>query len=48
MQIIKISYQLYLIPTIKFTHNLTLYGYRSIEFIWLKRGIEIPLKIKKK
>jgi len=46
INIIEIGYQIYLLPTIKFTHDPMLYGYRSIEFIWLKWGIEISLKPK--
>ena len=40
----EVSYQVYLIPTIKFTHDKLLHGYKSIEFIWLKWGIEISFK----
>jgi hypothetical protein len=46
IEIIKIAYQIYLLPTIKWTHDPMLYGYRGIEFIWLKWGIEISLKPK--
>ena len=47
IEIIEIAYQIYLIPTIKFTHDKFLYGYRGIEFIWLKWSIEIAFtKIK--
>jgi hypothetical protein len=40
----QVTYQVYLIPTIKFTHDKLLHGYKSIEFIWLKWGIEISFK----
>ena len=41
IEIIKIAYQIYLLPTIKWTYNPMLYDYRCIEFIWLKWSIEI-------
>jgi hypothetical protein len=37
--------QYYIIPTIKFTYDPTLYGYRNIEIWWLKWGIEIAYGI---
>jgi hypothetical protein len=37
----QVGYQIYLFPTVKITNDLRLSGYRAIEFIWLKRGIEI-------
>jgi hypothetical protein len=40
----QIMYQVYLIPTIKFTYDKALNGYKSIEFIWLKWGIELSFK----
>ena len=36
----EVSYQVYLIPTIKFTYDKVLNGYNSLEFIWWKWGIE--------
>lgn len=33
--------QLYVLPTIKLTHDKNLYGYPNIEIWWLKWGIEI-------
>jgi hypothetical protein len=41
MQFSNICYQFYLLPTIKITNNKLLFGYYSIEFIWLKWGISI-------
>jgi hypothetical protein len=40
----QITYQVYLIPTIKFTYDKTLNGYNSLEFIWWKWGIELSFK----
>jgi hypothetical protein len=40
----EVSHQLYIIPTIKFTHDKLLHGYKSFEFIWWKWGIEISFK----
>jgi hypothetical protein len=34
-------HQLYLIPTIKVTHDRMLFGYYNVEFWWFKWGIEI-------
>lgn len=34
-------HQIYLIPTIKVTHDRMLFGYYNVEFWWLKWGIEI-------
>ena len=45
INLFNVGYQIYLIPTIKFTHSKTLNGYRAIEFIWLKWGIELPDKL---
>ncbi len=36
-----VAYQFYLIPTIKVTNVKLLFGYYSIEFIWLKWGVAI-------
>ena len=36
-----VGYQIYLIPTIKVTHDPLLYGHRGVELIWLKWGVEI-------
>ena len=36
-----VAYQFYLIPTIKVTNVKLLFGYYSIEFIWLKWGVTI-------
>jgi hypothetical protein len=41
IQFNSVCYQFYLIPTIKVTGNKLLFGYYSIEFIWLNRGVEI-------
>ena len=41
IQFSNICYQFYLIPTIKITNNKLLFGYYSIEFIWLKWGVGI-------
>jgi hypothetical protein len=37
------SGQIYLIPTIRVTHDKFLYGFYNIEFWWLKWGFEIIL-----
>lgn len=34
-------HQIYLIPTIRITHDKFLYGFYNIEFWWLKWGVEI-------
>ncbi len=47
IQIFKIGYQLYLVPTIIITHSLKLHGYYDIQLRWLKWGIELILKKKK-
>lgn len=39
LTIFTVGYQIYLIPTIKITHNEILNGNRGIELIWLKWGI---------
>ena len=44
ISLFQVTYQVYLIPTIKFTYNKALYGYKAIEFIWLNWGIEISIK----
>jgi hypothetical protein len=36
-----VTYQFYLIPTIKVTNVKLLFGYYSIEFMWLKWGVAI-------
>lgn len=41
IELISIWHQLYLIPTIKVTHNRMLFGYYDVEFWWLKWGVEI-------
>ncbi len=41
IQFSNICYQFYLLPTIKITDSKLLFGYYSIEFIWLKWGISI-------
>ena len=43
IKLFTVGYQIYLIPTIKYTHSKTLNGYRALEFIWLKLGVEIRL-----
>jgi hypothetical protein len=43
INLFNVGYQIYLIPTIKFTHSKKLNGYRAIEFIWLNWGIEIAI-----
>lgn len=48
MRKFKISFQIYLIPTIKITHDPILHGYRSIEFMWLNYGVEIKFNKYKK
>jgi len=48
IEIIKIVCQIYLLPTIKLTHDPILYGYYGIEFIWLKWSIEISIKTKQR
>jgi len=40
-----IAYQIYIIPTIKITHNKFLNGAYAIELIWLKWGIEVAIPI---
>lgn len=40
IQFNNICYQSYLLPTIKVTNDKLLYGYYSVEFVWLKWGIE--------
>lgn len=34
-------YQIYLLPTIKVTHNRMLFGYYNVELWWFKWGVEI-------
>jgi hypothetical protein len=36
-----ICYQFYLLPTIKVTDDKFLFGYYSIEFMWLKWSVSI-------
>jgi hypothetical protein len=36
-----VAYQFYLLPTIKVTNDKFLFGYYSIEFMWLKWVISI-------
>ncbi len=48
IELIKIAYQIYLLPTISWTYDTVLYGYYSIEFIWLKWSIEISHRPKQK
>lgn len=36
-------HQIYLLPTIRITHDKFLYGFYNIEFWWLKWGFEIIL-----
>ena len=43
INLFNVGYQIYLIPTIKFTHSKALNGYRALEFIWLNWGVEIRL-----
>lgn len=38
--------QIYLIPTIRITHDKFLYGFYNIELWWLKWGIEISFEKK--
>ena len=35
--------QIYLIPTIRVTHTLKLYGWYTIEFIWFNKGLSINI-----
>ena len=35
--------QIYLIPTIRVTHDLKLYGWYTIEFIWFNKGLSINI-----
>ena len=35
--------QIYLIPTIRVTHTLKLYGWYTIEFIWFNRGLSVNI-----
>jgi hypothetical protein len=37
--------QVYPIPTIRITHDLKLYGWYTIEFIWMKWGVSINIII---
>jgi len=40
----RIGYQVYLIPTIKLTHDRTLNGAYEIIFIWLNFGLSLRFK----
>ena len=37
--------QMYPLPTIRITHDLKLYGWYTIEFIWFNRGLSINIFI---
>lgn len=41
----KVGYQLYVIPTIKITHNKFLNGAYAVELIWLKWGVEVAIPV---
>ena len=35
--------QIYPIPTIRVTHDLKLYGWYTIEFIWFNKGLSVNI-----
>ena len=35
--------QIYVIPTIRVTHTLKLYGWYTIEFVWLGKGLSLNI-----
>jgi len=41
IQRFQVAYQFHVLPTIKFTYDKMLHGYRDIQFIWGCWGIEI-------
>ena len=41
IQRFQVTYQFYVIPTIKFTYDKMLHGYRDIQVIWGRWGVEI-------
>ena len=43
IQRFQVAYQFYVIPAIKFTHDKMLHGYRDIQLIWGRWGIEIRI-----
>jgi hypothetical protein len=43
IQRFRVAYQFYVIPTIKVTYDKWLHGYRDIQFIWGRCGIEIRI-----
>ena len=49
IQRFQVAYQFYVIPTIKFTYDKMLHGYRDIQIIWGRWGIEIriPHRVKR-
>lgn len=40
---VSVPYQTYIFPTVRWTHDLRLCGYQSIEIIWLTIGIEFSI-----
>jgi len=43
IQSFQVAYQFYVIPTIKVTYDKWLHGYRDIQFIWGRWGVEIRI-----
>lgn len=39
----KVAYQIYLLPTIKVTADRMLYGYWTIDLVWLQWGFSITI-----
>ena len=39
----QVAYQFYVIPTFKVTYDKWLHGYRDIQFIWGRWGVEIRI-----
>ena len=35
--------QMYPLPTIRITHDLKLYGWYTIEFIWFNKGLSVNI-----
>lgn len=38
-----VAYQAYIFPTVRWTYDSDLNGYKSIEIIWLTFGIEVSI-----
>lgn len=47
LEFFNVAYQVYLIPTIKITHDQDLNGWYEVQLIWLKWGLSLMFNEKR-